>query len=81
MNIIRDVKIVGRVDITRSFSFKLNAGNYEARDFFCSQHAECAAEDADKVSELLYQFCKRQVLNAVRDYQSEFEDRKIKRSA
>jgi hypothetical protein len=57
-----------RVEIVRSFSYKLNCGNYESRDFFCSQKAECAAEDAAHVSEMLYQFCKSQVLASVREY-------------
>lgn len=57
-----------RVEVARSFSYKLNCGNYESRDFFCSQKAECNAEDAEHVSERLYQFCKSQVLAAVREY-------------
>jgi hypothetical protein len=57
-----------RVEIARSFSYKLNCGNYESRDFFCSQKAECNAEDAAHVSETLYQFCKSQVLASVREY-------------
>lgn len=53
------------VEVARSYTFKLNAGNYETRDFFCSQKAECRPEDADLVSERLYEFCKRQVMKAV----------------
>lgn len=59
-----------RVEVARSFSYKLNCGNYESRDFFCSQKAECNAEDAEYISERLYQFCKSQVLAAVREYQA-----------
>lgn len=62
----------GLVEIARSFSFKLNCGNYESRDFFCSQKAECKPEDADKTSELLHAFCKEQVLKAVNAYRTEF---------
>lgn len=62
-------KITGRVEIARSFSFKLNCGNYESRDFFASQKAECAIEDAEEVSAALHGFCKRQVLQAVQEYQ------------
>ncbi len=60
--------IRGRVEIVRSFSYKLNVGNFESRDFFCSEKAECAAEDAEATSELLYEFCKREVLRAVAVY-------------
>jgi hypothetical protein len=53
------------VEVARSYSFKLNCGNFENKDFFCSQKAECRPEDADLVSERLYEFCKRQVMKAV----------------
>lgn len=59
------------VEIARSFSFKLNVGNYESRDFFCSQKAECKAEDAEVTSDRLYQFCRDQVLKAVKEYRQE----------
>lgn len=61
----------GLVEVTRSFSFKLNVGNYESRDFFCSQKAECKPDDADKVSGLLHEFCKQQVLKAVQQAKTE----------
>lgn len=60
----------GYVEIARSFSFKLNCGNYESRDFFCSQKAECKAEDAETVSDAVHDFCKKQVMKSVREYQS-----------
>ena len=56
------------VEICRSFGYKLNAGNYESRDFFQSMKAECPIEDADDISDRLYQFCKSQVLRSVNDY-------------
>lgn len=56
-------------EIARSFSYKLNVGNYESRDFFCSQKSECTFEDAEAVSRALHTFCKRQVMEAVREYQ------------
>ena len=65
-----------RVEITRSFSYKLNTGNYESRDFFCSQKSECSAADALDVSASLYAFCKAQVLAAVREYRAETAERK-----
>lgn len=60
-----------RCEIVRSFSFKLNMGNFESRDFFCSQKAECAIADAAAVSEQVYQFCKAQVLKSVREYKDD----------
>lgn len=59
-------KIEGRVEIARSFSFKLNINGTV---FFCSQKAECDAEDAEEIAERLYQFCKASVLRSVREYQ------------
>lgn len=64
-----------RVEICRSFSFKLNLGNYQSADFFMSQKSECAEEDAEVVSEGLYQFCKRETLKAVREFQEESQRR------
>lgn len=56
------------IEICRSFSYKLNVGNFESRDFFCSQKAECEEGDADKISKALAQFCKEQVISEVNDY-------------
>jgi hypothetical protein len=67
----RPATVGGRVQITRSFSYKLNVGNYESREFFCSQKAWCDALDADRISEALYHFCKKQTMTAVRDYLSD----------
>lgn len=61
----------GMIEIARSFSFKLNCGNYESRDFFCSQKSECKPEDAERVSEALHAFCKQQVMLAVNTWIAE----------
>lgn len=58
------------VKITRSFSYKLNVGNYESRDFFCSESGECSAADAEAVALDLQQFCVDQVLESVRQYRA-----------
>ena len=55
-------------EITRSYSYKLNVGNYETRDFFCSQKIECELSEAAETSKRLYEFCKSEVSNAVREY-------------
>ena len=56
------------VEIARSFSYKLNVGNYESRDFFCSQKAECKWKDAEEISAALYAFCKNEVLKSVNEF-------------
>lgn len=48
-------------EITRSFSFKLNVGNYESRDFFCSRKMEVPEEKAAEYSEELHRFCMDEV--------------------
>lgn len=60
------------VEVARSFQFKLNVGNYESRDFFCSQKAECLAADAEDTSEKLYAFCKKEVMKSVKAYAAEY---------
>jgi len=58
-------------EVTRSFAFKLNAGNYESRDFFCSQKIECEAENAEEASAAAFQFCVKQVQKDVADYKKQ----------
>jgi hypothetical protein len=53
------------VEVTASYTFKVNLGNYENADFFACQKSECRPEDADLVYERLHAFCKRQVMKAV----------------
>ncbi len=67
----RQIRITGRVEVVRSCSRRLNIGNYESVDFFCSQKAECAAEDAAEVGRLAHQFCKKQVLDSLAEYQDQ----------
>jgi len=59
------------VEVARSFSFKLNVGNFESRDFFCSQKREVPEEDAVKISEELYKFCEDEVMKSVYSYKIE----------
>ena len=58
------------IGITRSFSMKLNLGNYESADFFASERAECSPEMAEEVSRDLDEFCKDQVLESIRDFKA-----------
>lgn len=67
------IAITGTVEIVRSFSYKLNTGNYESRDFFCSQKAQCDAAQAEEIAELLHLFCKHVVLRDVGRYIREIE--------
>jgi hypothetical protein len=56
------------IEVTRSFSYLLNVGNYENRQFFCSQKAEVEEVYAVETSERLYDFCKSEVMKSVNAY-------------
>jgi hypothetical protein len=58
------------VEIIRSYSYKLNVGNYESRDFFASQKAFCKPEEREEVSMDLDQFVQDQVMKSVNHYQA-----------
>lgn len=64
-------KLGQRAEVTRSFSMKLNLGNYESADFFCSEKVECAPEDAEAASEAVYNFCRKQVMKSINEFQVE----------
>ena len=59
------------IEVCRSFSYKLNVGNYESRDFFCSQKREVLEKEAVKMSEELAKFCEDEVMKAVYNYKLE----------
>jgi len=65
------------ISITRSFSMKVNLGNYESADFFASQRAECQAEMAVEVSRDLDQFCMDEVAESIR----KFKERRRRKEA
>ena len=88
-----ELLIIGRqkepepiVEVVRSFSYKLNLGRfnpqlqYESRDFFASQKSQCRASEAEAVSQKLYDFCKREVLAAVRESINEIMEAKGKKT-
>lgn len=55
------------VEVVRSVAFKLNLGNYQSMDFFCSQKAQCPADEVDATSADLYDWCYDQVMKSVAD--------------
>jgi hypothetical protein len=61
--------------VTRSFSFKLNVGNYQSADFFQSATAElpegCSLKQASDIAGLVHQFCKKEVLASVNEARKE----------
>jgi len=65
------------VEVARSFSYKLNVGKYQTADFFCSQKAEVPVEEAEVESKRLYEFCKAQVIEAIKEYNEKYGTSKI----
>lgn len=65
------------VEIVRSVSFKLNLGNYQSMDFFCSQKAQCQPDEADSTSADLYEWCYEQVMESVK----QVKDKQAKKEA
>ena len=59
------------VEVTRSFSYKMNMGNYETRDFFCSQKKECPEPEAEATAKQLMDFCKKMVLRDIQEASAE----------
>lgn len=68
------------IGITRRFSYKLNLGNYESADFFCSQRAECDPAMAEEVSRDLDQFCQDEVRQAIIEFRARRAGKKQPRS-
>ena len=56
------------VEIARSFAYKLNIGNYQSADFFCSRKQEVPIQEDDEASEAMFQWCKGQVEMEVSRY-------------
>ena len=53
------------VEIARSYSQKVNTGNYTSRDYFCSQKMEVPLKKAEEISEELFRFCRQEVGKAI----------------
>lgn len=56
-----------RIEIVRSFSFKLNLGNYQSADFFCSRKEQCSADNVDEISTSIYEWCYDEVMASVKE--------------
>lgn len=67
---------VQTVEICRSFGYKLNAGNYESRDFFCSYKIEAPKAEEAEASQSAYDFCEAEVLEAVKNYRNKLKQQR-----
>jgi len=69
-----------KIEIARSFSFKLSLPNYQNADFFCSQKKECLESEAGEASKALYEFCRNEVIRDVNEYKKQLKPTKVVRS-
>lgn len=70
-----------KVEICRSFAYKLNLGNcggpqFESADFFASRKMQCEAEAASWVSQQIYEECVAEVREAVAHFKKEMHRKK-----
>ncbi len=56
--------------IVRSRSFKMNLGDYQSMDFFCSIDGECDLSAIDETCEALDEKCYEEILKSVRKVQA-----------
>ncbi len=73
--IVPDAQRARTVEVVRSVSFKLNLGNYQSMDFFCSQKSQCQADEVSTVSADLYEWCYDQVMDSVREVKQKQADK------
>ena len=64
-------KVIPTVEICRSFSKKLNLGNFSNADFFCSAKMEVSDLEMVEMSEKLFKFVQDEVEKSERNYQLE----------
>lgn len=59
------------IEVCRSFAYKLNLGNYESADFFCSRKLQCAESDASWVSQQLFEECVEEIRDSIAKFKAE----------
>lgn len=77
----RESGTAATVEVCRSFAYKLNLANhggnaYESADFFASRKIQCAAEDAEWVSQQIYEECVAEVRGCVAAFIEEMRRKK-----
>ena len=60
-----------KLEISRSFSRKLQVKQYEPAEFFASYKTECEEKDAEKISQELFELCRRDVEASAEKYLNE----------
>jgi hypothetical protein len=60
-----------KIEIARSYSQKVNLGNYTTADFFMSAKSEVDESEVEKKSKELYDLCRREVEKSIEEYLEE----------
>src|SRR3990167_5004905 len=58
------------VEIARSYSEKVNTGNYQSRDLFCSKKLEVPEAEAEQASKDAFEWCYQQVQRDIANLKS-----------
>ena len=57
-----------KIEITRSYSQKVNIGNYQTLDFFMSASAEVVEDEVAEKSQELNELCRNEVRKSIEEY-------------
>ena len=63
----------GYVEVVRSFTRKVNLGNYESADFFCSRREQVPDDEADEASARIAAWCEQQAAESAADFLESFK--------
>ncbi len=66
------------IEVCRSFSQKVNLGNYETCDFFCSAKAEVAEKDFETTSAELFERCYNEVMGSILEFKAKQDTKDTK---
>lgn len=58
----------GKVEVTRSFSYKLGQPNYSSVDFSCTVTDTCERKDVTMIGEGLAAFCQSEVKKSIAEF-------------
>lgn len=58
---LEEKEVIEKIEICRSFSHRINVGNYEHKDSFCSAKIECDISQVEEKSKMLDEIVQREV--------------------
>lgn len=76
MALVGHTKIMDKIEISRSFSRKVQIKQFEPVEVFCSAKAEVDPKNAEEASKRLFSFCKSEVINSITEIKEKGVERK-----